>query len=85
MVDNNEISSSQFKSYSFYDHGRHLLFFTEKSVVLNLPIPPSLLTRFPPPPDLFSEALSVDDEPPADEKKPAERVDHDHNSFKREG
>ena len=52
-------------------------------MVLNLPIPPSLLTRFPPPPDLFSEALSVDDEPPADEKKPVDRVDHD--SFKREG
>ena len=76
MVDNNEISSSQFKSYSFYDHGRHLLFFTEKSVVLNLPIPPSLLTRFPPPPDLFPEELSVD-EPPDDEKKPVSRVDHD--------
>ena len=84
MVDNNEISSSQFKSYSFYDHGRHLLFLTEKSVVLILPIPPSLLKRFPPPPDLFSEAYSVD-EPPADEKKPVDRVDHDHDTFKREG
>ena len=52
-------------------------------MVLNLPIPPSLSTRFPPPPpDLFAEALSVD-EPPADEKKPVDRVDHD--SFEREG
>ena len=53
-------------------------------MVLNLAIPPSLLTRFPPPPDLFSEAYSVD-EPPADEKKPVDRVDHDHDTFKREG
>ena len=50
-------------------------------MVLNLPIPPSLLTRFPPPPpDLLPEAFSVD-EPPDDEKKPVSRVDHD--SFKR--
>ena len=45
-------------------------------MVLNLPIPPSLLTRFPPPSALFAEELSVD-EPPDVEKKPVDRVDHE--------